>query len=162
VSGLVCAFYNNAPIASGVSYNSSKTVQSNKVIVAPITGYIGFRANKNTTPQIEEGTQPTEYIRPLSAVDAIVREQVAENTDKITGTVDVISNITARGNIFDAANVVEGYRVAGQAGNTLSFVADSNACYFSVPVIGKNGSLSISVVNFPSWSIGDNVGRLVK
>ena len=82
--------------------------------------------------------------------------------DELGNLKSAVKYISTNGNVFDAANVVEGYWVAGSTGNTLSYVADSNACYFSVPVIGKNGSLSISVVNFPSWANGDNVGRIAR
>lgn len=69
------------------------------------------------------------------------------------------------GNVFDSNNVVHGYKAGGSAG-TVPFnqIVDANACYYiyPIPIKGKNGTLTISLVNFPFSYLGDAVGLLIR
>lgn len=58
----VWAFYTDYPQMSSTSYNSQRYVGQNKTFIAPIDGYIAFRATSNYKyAQLEEGTEATPY-----------------------------------------------------------------------------------------------------
>lgn len=161
-SGLVCAFYENEPKTSGASYNSSRTVQNSKVITAPIDGYIAFRTNHGYAyAQIEAGTTPTEYIQPVTAKDDVAREVIEKTSGEVNELVKIADSLTCEGNVFDPSSVVEGYRVSGSQNETLVISEDENACYFAVPIIGKNNELTVSFVGFPYWYFGDGFAYIV-
>lgn len=158
VSGLVCAFYVNEPVTSAESYNSSRIVQNTYFVTAPITGYMAVRATKNTDIMIIESNTASAYIPPRSAIDVVSREDSATNRSMI----DSMNNVLASGNVFNPANAVDGYMVSGATGTTLQITANPDMCYFSLPVHGVDGRLSISIYNFPVWALGDAFGALVR
>ena len=61
-SGLVAGFFTEYPTTSSTTYNSSRIVETNKVFIAPITGYIAFRTgNDYEYAQLEKGSTATSY-----------------------------------------------------------------------------------------------------
>ena len=92
-SGLVCAFFNDVPAVGSVA-TGSRIIQASKTITAPMTGYIAFRTNAGyANAQIEEGTSKTAYIRPVSAVDAVAREQITKTNEDINDLTEYVEKV---------------------------------------------------------------------
>lgn len=80
---LVCGYFANIP-AVGDTASSGRVIDDDKTITAPLTGYIAFRVMTGYQyAQIEEGTEATAYIDPVTAVDRIARENISANSTAI-------------------------------------------------------------------------------
>ena len=74
-SGLVYAYFSSIPEIGSVSSTGSRIITNNKTFTASTSGYIAFRsASGYTYAQIEERESATAYIRPITAIDAVLRE----------------------------------------------------------------------------------------
>lgn len=139
-SGLVYGIYTSVP-ALGSTSTGGRTISANKTFTASASAYIAFRTSAGCQyAQIEAGTQSTEYIQPISAIDAITRE-----------------SLLLTGNAIDPNGIVDGKYVDGPQGNVPSEGTLSGLSYCKFPVKGQNGTLSLDFVNYRSIS-GNNVG----
>ena len=69
-SGLVYGYFSSIPEIGSVSSTGSRIITNNKTFTASTSGYIAFRsASGYAYAQIEEGSNATSYIPPLTAVD---------------------------------------------------------------------------------------------
>lgn len=82
-SGLVYGYYSSIPAtgstATAVGGHYRFIDGTNKYFTSQATGYVAFRTAANFAyAQIEEGSVFSGYIAPLSAVDAVIREETYE------------------------------------------------------------------------------------
>lgn len=92
-ASLICGFFTSNPFDEGAtSYNSSRTIQNQKYITAPITGYIAFRVLTGyQTPQITEGNTELPYFPPYQAFDRTARAEIAALSSQMSHVYDSVA-----------------------------------------------------------------------
>lgn len=104
-TSLVCGFFYNIPEVGDTTYNGSRIVDTqSKTFVAPITGYVGFRAIYAGDYQCEAGTTATTY-EPYTATTYPISWQTEAGTvyggwyDVTTGKLTVTHGIVDMGSL---------------------------------------------------------------